>query len=91
MNSTTNCQPSHDNLILPSLSDEKCSPNGRYSPREQNKDSQLSNSTVELPFHFFVVSPNNATLPQKCFFANIGTKMGSVLICLFLNFKKLLG
>ena len=78
MDSKTNCQPSQDTLILSSLSDEKCSPHGRYSPTEQKKDSQLSYSMVKLPFQFFVVSSNKATLPQKCFSASIGSKMGSV-------------
>ena len=77
MNSIANCQLSQDTLILSSQSDEKYSSHGKHSPTEQNEDSQPSNSMVELPFQFFVVSPKKAMLPQKCFFAAIRSKMGS--------------
>ena len=40
MNSSTNCHPSQDTLILSSLSDEKCLPHGTYSPTEQKKEPQ---------------------------------------------------
>ena len=78
MDSISNCQPSEDDLILPSLTDVESSPHERYSPAEQNNDSQPASSTVQLSFQFFVVSHNKAMLPQKCFYAAIGSKMDIV-------------